>query len=120
MPQEVRFNEDLGIIEIHSHGSITEAEILQSREMVMDLKAEKGAECVLVDTRQETTLPSTMVLFEFVVNLPANILVAFLVKKTQASRSDVRFAETVAVNRALPMRTFHSRDDAIEWLSASK
>ncbi len=120
MPGKVLFNAKDNLIEIHSWGEVTNSEMLRSQCEVERLYQEKQTTKVLFDTEAVVTLPSPYMLYEFVVSLldtrnPAALRFALLTRV--GLKNDMRFVETVAVNRGILARYFIDRPQAMAWLN---
>jgi len=120
MPGEVLFNAKDNLIEIHSWGNLTNLEMLQSQCEVERLYQESKTTKVLFDTEAVEALPSPYILYEFVVSLldtknPVDLRIALLTRV--ALQNDMRFVETVAVNRGILARYFLDRPQALAWLN---
>jgi len=116
MPDRIRLNEGLGIIEVDSYGSVTKEDIAGSISGVRRILEEKGINRILVDTRGQEAMPGTVSIFELFSRFPLGFKVALLVKKSQPTSADQSFVETVAVNRGIQIQIFHRKTEALEWL----
>jgi hypothetical protein len=122
MPETVSVRSDEGIVEVHSYGEVTEQDLRASLESVAAICRDCGLSRVLVDAREETSLPPTLSLFQFGADLlHTGVLrtARFAVLASEVTRKDQRFLETVTRNRGLEIRIFDSEDDAIAWLTAT-
>ena len=117
MPEDVTINDDLRIIEVYSHGSVSKENILASIASVKQITNETGIKSVLVDTTEEKTFPSAVGIINFVEQLPRYTKFAVLVSSDQVTKDDVEFAETAAYNRGFLLKIFTSKKEAIEWLT---
>jgi len=101
-----------------------------SRENVARYTEEVGRECaargcsrVLIEERLEGPRLGTTDIFRIVVEgsrrAPATLEALAFVDVNAESRS-MDFAETVAVNRGMPVRVFSTVDDAERWLAADR
>lgn len=120
MPGKVRFNAQDNLIEIHAWGEVTNSEMLRSQGEVERLYQESKTTRVLFDTEAVEALPSPFMLYEFVVSLrdtrnPAALRFALLTRI--GLKNDMRFAETVVVNRGILARYFLDRPQALAWLN---
>lgn len=120
MPENVSINQDLGIIEVNSYGKVTGKTLDASLKEVINLEKETGINRILVDTTQQTEMPSVMTLYNFANELPRNIRFAIVVSEGQDTKEDQDFFETVARNRGFSVREFTNRTDAIHWLGTGK
>jgi hypothetical protein len=116
MPDEVRLNEEMGIIEVNSYGVVTKDDILGSIEKIQQIQSESGIDKLLVDTTRQETLPSPIEIFELFSVYPREIKTALLVNTSQTTAKDVEFVETVALNRGKHMKVVHDREQALQWL----
>jgi hypothetical protein len=116
MPERVRINEDLDLIEIQSYCDVSIEDIAESLARVRRICADTGRSRVLVDTTDQTSLPNTTDLFELFSTHPLDFRVAILMEKPTATAGDLAFIETVARNRNVTMKLFRTRDEALAWL----
>jgi len=119
MPGKVRFNTEDNLIEIHAWGEVTNSEMLRSQGEVERLYQENKTTRVLFDTEAVKALPPPYMLYEFVVSLldvrnPAALRFALLTRV--GLKNEMRFVETVAVNRGIRARYFLDRPQALAWL----
>lgn len=117
MPDIVRVNEDLGIVEIESHGVVSKDDIAASFEALKQILAERKIDKLLVDTTKQETMPTTGEIYELFTAFPPELKMALLIDTSQATADDISLVETVTVNRAIAARIFTDRDDAIQWLT---
>ncbi len=120
MPETVSINEDLGIICVRSYGEVTEQDLHTSRELTAKAYQEHGFTNVLVDAREEVSLPQTASLYDFVsgllgADMPRTMKFALVV--SEHTKRDLAFIETVAVNRGLLVSIFDSCSAAVAWLT---
>lgn len=121
MPGKVRFNAQDNLIEIHSWGEVTNSEMLRSQGEVERIYQDKQTTKVLFDTKAVEALPSPYMLYEFVVSLLDNrnpVVLRFALLTRAGLKNDMRFVETVAVNRGLLAKYFLERPQALEWLNS--
>ena len=119
MPETVEVLEDLEIIQITSSGTVTQEDLLKSRQTVSKICQERGFTKILVDTTAVTSLPSTLHLYQHGSSLsnpefPKAFKFAIVV--SEAISKDAYFIETVAKNHHANLRNFESRDQALSWL----
>ncbi len=117
MPDLVSLLEKHQIIEIKSYGDVTINDLKTSLSLVNEIHENTGITKVLVDARDQKSLPSTSNIFEFGVQLPYKLHFALVIDKDQKTGNDVHFLETVAFNRGFTINTFTSRITAIDWLN---
>ena len=117
MPDEVRFNQELNLIEVRSFGVVTKSDIVGSIEKIRQIQEDTGVNRLLVDTTAQETLPNPIEIFEIFSAYPREIRTALLVKRTQTTAKDVEFVETVALNRGKTVRLHDDLEQALEWLA---
>jgi hypothetical protein len=117
MPDKVTVREDLQIIQVDSYGDVTANDLMQSMETVMNIQRERGISKVFVDATKQTSMPSTMPVFEFGSKLAQNAgALRFAVAVLQNTKEKVGFLETVARNRGAQFKIFDSTEAALAWL----
>ena len=102
------------VIRVEVLGAETIQDWETSKTQVLQLSVENDCHRVLVDARKQLNAPNTFELFQFVEAWPTSIRVAKVVG--EKSRADQHFAETVAINRGIPMKDFDDECEAMEWL----
>ena len=118
MPEKVTVSEDLEIIRIESWGDITAVDLKGSLEAVIKIRQERGLTKVLVDATGDTSLPSTLPVFEFGAELAGGVRgMRFAIVANAKVREDLDFMETVVRNRGGQMKMFESTQDALAWLT---
>lgn len=117
MPDVVKLNKKAGIIEVRSSGVVSRQDIEKSIAEVNRIHRETGHHRILVDTTRQTSMPGTVDIFELFSRFPPELRVALLALDDQVTLSDLAFTELVAKNRALQIRVFYSKKDAMKWLS---
>ena len=117
MPDEVRFNQELNLIEVKSFGVVTKNDILDSIEKIQQIQEDTGVNKLLVDTTAQETLPNPIEIFEIFSTYPREIRTALLVQRTQTTARDVEFVETVAQNRGKTVKLHDNLEQALEWLA---
>jgi hypothetical protein len=117
MPDEVRLNGEIGIIEVESHGVVTKEDITSSIRQIQQIQEETGISRLLVDTTRQDILPGPIEIFEIFSVYPREIKTALLVDRSQATARDVEFVETVALNRGKQVRVCYDREEALRWLT---
>ena len=118
MPDRIRLNQELDIIELQSFGDTTGVEIANSIQQILEIRQASGVNRLLVDTTQLESMPSTIDLLEIFSAYPRDLKTALLVDKFQATVDDVEFVETVGVNRGKNMQMHYDREKALRWLNS--
>ena len=116
MPDKVRVNEELGVIEVDSFGNVVKNDIAQSIASVRDILAERNISKILVDARRQEAMPSTQSIFELFSTFPREFKVAILIAESQMTSDDLSFVETVSMNRGISIRGFAQKEQALQWL----
>ena len=116
MPDKIRVNEELGIIEVQSYGMVSKEDIAESITQVRHIFDTKGLNKVLVDTTRQETMPSTVGIYDLFSTFPRKFKLAMLIEESQATKKDISFAETVGSNRAVQVKIFHEKEQALHWL----
>ena len=106
------------VILIVSFDDVGEIDLMESLERVLQIVRDQGLNKVMVDTRRQISLPSTIALYYFAAELSkqARGLKHAIVTAGQLSE-EMRFIDTVGQNRAVNVQLFSSRDEALSWLN---
>jgi hypothetical protein len=114
MPEEVTYEPHNALMRVRAWGVDPIADWIASKKEVVQLSETHGVFYLLVDTRELTTAPSILDIFDFGQDWPGTIKTAILVG--EETSEDVAFVETVAVNRYKQMQIFYDEDEALLWL----
>ena len=117
MPDEIRVDEDRIIIDVHSYGMVSKEDIAESIAKIRQIIDETRINKILVDTTKQEAMPCTIDIFELFSTLPREFKVALLVEQTQATARDIRFVETVCINRNTLTKIFQEEEQAVQWLN---
>ena len=117
MPDTIRVNQALGIIEIESFGKVSKEDIAGSIARVREVFEEQGINRVLVDTTGQESMPGTLSIYDLFSTFPQEVRVALLVGSSQATGQDLSFVETVSRNRRIEVKIFEDRDEALRWVA---
>ena len=117
MPETVTFNTELGIIECHSFGDVLLADIDNSIIEIKQMQEKNNVNKVLVDVREQASMPEKSGTFQIATSIPRSLRVAMLLIEDQPTEADMRFVEKTALSGGASIRIFFSKDDAIEWLN---
>ena len=118
MPEQLKINEELGIIEVYSFGEITVEEAEQSVKKSLRIFKERNIDKVLVDATSLTKLPGTVGIFQFFSNSPPELSQALVISRDSFSEDLFSFGENVAVNRGKNVKLFFDREEALIWLKS--
>ncbi len=117
MPWKITIRKDLRIIQIESSGEVNVEDLNKSLEDVVKIRRERGFTRVFIDATKVTSVPSTLPIFKFASEVAATIQdVKFAIAKSPNLERDIKFIETVAVNRGAQVSVFDSEDAALAWL----
>jgi hypothetical protein len=117
MPEAVELLHDGQIIHVRSYGEVTIDELRASLADVKRIREERGVNRLLVDASEETSLPSTMPVYDFGVDLSETLRgMTIALVKSPATTSALHFLESVVLNRGVALRTFESVEPALAWL----
>ena len=118
MPYEVDFVENGNYVSGTLEGEITEAELKAARVEMNALLTDRNCERLLVDTTATSRMLSFLTDFEFTADhrseLPPRTWHAVVIRPDQ--KEHMQFVENVAQNRAVNLRLFTDRNEAIGWL----
>ena len=120
MPEEIKVDEERGIIEIRSFGKVSRQDIENSISTVTRINRERGINRILVDTTRQQSVPHTTNIYQLLSDFPHDLRVALLADEAQPTFNDIGFLETVSKNRAIHISAFTSRDEALKWLETYK
>ena len=118
MPEQIKVNKELGIIEVDSYDKVSYEDSMASLATLQTLMTETGIRKILSDTRRQNFHPDMFKVYEFGKRLPNNARIAVIVSQAQPTAEAVSFLDDVASNRGVHIRLFSSRNEAIEWLRA--
>lgn len=116
MGYTIKVNKELQIIEIDSSGHVSLEDLDNQLRDIIKLSKEEGILKVFVDTDKVEKIPATFSLFGFMSSLPRNISYAMYSKIDHRNTQELKFAETVSVNRGIRVSHFTDRQEAIAWL----
>jgi hypothetical protein len=116
MPEKVKLNEELGIVEVQSFGTVAFDEMAESIKNIKKIHEEMGVGKVLVDASDMTAAPSTGDMFNLASMFPQDLRLAIVISKDNALHENLDFGKTVALNRGVLISLFNSREEALKWL----
>ena len=117
MPETVRIDRELGLIEVVAVGHVSGEDIAGSLQKIAELGAETGLRNVLVDVTRQIGEPDLAEMFELMRRLPAQSRFALFSASGKGLMMTHRFGEMVASNRGLALELFESRSSAVAWLT---
>ena len=116
MPEHVKVNNELEIIEIQSEGDISEADLYTALNKVMSLYKSTGISLLLCDTRTQQSLPAIGAYKRFIEQIPRSITIAVLLSATGRTSNLQHFGEVVASQTTTFYKTFYEQSKALQWL----
>jgi hypothetical protein len=121
MPEDISILEKEEIIYINSKGNIKLDDLFHSYKSVMQINSDKNLDKVLVDAREQTSLPSLIALYVFGEKLSQHFQhVKHAIVVSPKSPKDLGFIETVSKNRGVNIKIFNSIDLTLAWLNNYK
>jgi hypothetical protein len=116
MAYELKVNEETGIIELRSSGSVTREDVIESMKIVNRLSEETGIRLLFVDSRKVDAMPNTTDIFELTSKFPRFLKMAVLISPESKLMEAFKFGETVGFNRGIMVQVFISESEVIQWL----
>ncbi|MGD9420030.1 MAG: STAS/SEC14 domain-containing protein [Verrucomicrobiota bacterium JB025] len=118
MPETLKVNNELGIIELRAFGVLKKEEMLQTLEELKRLSAEHGILRLLADVSAVEHGPSVDETFEIFSSYPEGMKHAIVSEVPLPPKvvRDVRFIENLSIRRKRAIGVFDSREDAVRWL----
>ena len=120
MPDEISINERGNIIEVISSGVLTRQDMKGTKPRFQKILAEKPINRIFIDTTRLKSVPSIVEIYEIITSLPVGFKIAILIAPSSPIIREVTFAETVGRNRGTTIKVCLDRDEAWQWLGASK
>ena len=117
MPETVRVSNELGIIEVRSFDDVSLADVDNSLMEIEGIRKETGVDKVLVDAREQISMPGMADVFQIASSLPNSLRIAFLLSEGQSTEEDIRFVATLAANGGVAVQAFSFKDEALQWLN---
>jgi len=113
------------IIRVRLSGPQTLADYRKQTEEVLRLAQSKNVNLILVDDQRAQNMASTLELFAMPamyeeLGAPRSARVAIVMPHNSPSAADIRFYETVCVNRGFNVKIFSTEPTALEWLLGKK
>ena len=118
MPEDIKVCVETGVIYIKSQGNIKEADLRQSLDTMLAISQEKAYCRVLVDAREQISLPPLFFLHVFAGQLAQrfpHFKHALVV--SHESTKNLYFIDTILNNRGVNIKTFNSMELALSWLT---
>jgi len=116
MPENVRVDEERGIIVVHSFGEVRFEDVASTARELERIFHKRGLNRTLVDAREQESLPSTTKIYQLASGMLRGMRIALLVGDGFPTEAGMRFAETVARNTGLEWKLFTIETEAVDWL----
>ena len=116
MPDIIKVNKGKGIIEVRSHGELTQRDMESSIAKVLKILKKDSINKVLIYTTELQSMPRVIEIYEIMSLLPQNIKVALFIDKDNPMADDIIFGETVALHSGAQIKVFSQVNDAVKWL----
>jgi len=113
---DVQHLSDEKVIEVRHWGDVSADDARAARQATEGLIEATGIQDVLVDLREVERFLDTVEIYEFAADFRNNMRIAMLHGCGQPIAEDLKFLETVAVNRGNDLSMHASREDALTWL----
>ena len=118
MPETVKINEALNIIEVDSFSEVTTADLHNSLKQVIKLYEEHNICWVLCDTTAQESMPSLREYKVFIEQIPSFLSIAIVVSPSSETRDLQHTGEAFSLKSRTPYKLFYERSKAIKWLSS--
>lgn len=123
MPWTLSYHEEYAVVETVYTDPLPPEELRDVIRANLVLAKEKGAVRFLGDCTRlshESSALSIYALGDFIATLevPPGLMEAIILPVAPAAERDLRFYETVALNRGLQVRVFDDRASALLWLTS--
>jgi hypothetical protein len=121
MPYEIRFLEEKGIISIENSGELTYDELIEQTKRAINLGLENNSHLFLTDFSNVAVHASTMEVFQFPeiyeqLGMAKMSKIAVLVSGMELNTEELKFYETICLNRGWQVKIYLEKEPAIEWL----
>ncbi len=125
MPYEIRFLEESGIIAIENKGEITQHELLKQTQEAIQMGREKKSDLFLTIFSHVKVQAGTFDVARFPdmyeqLGMKRTSRIAVVVSEVESKAEDLRFYETICLNRGWHIKIFLEKDPALEWLVEGK
>lgn len=121
MPYTIDYLKDERIVLITNLGEFTHDDFLKQAQETYEVGLLNHCSLFLVDCTSMIARASTLKIFSTPdmyekMNAPRTNKVALIAPTDQDTKTDLKFYETVCVNRGWPIKMFADRDSAVRWL----
>jgi hypothetical protein len=121
MTWNVKYIQDLNLVECTAVGFLTADEISEATARTIALAIEKGTNLILVDDSKVEKTVDTFDIYKMPqlfdeLNLDLSTKIAVILPVFSKPKEDVQFYETVCRNSGWNLAVFQQRQEAINWL----
>ena len=119
MPQTVSLLKEHNIIEVKFWGRVTEAMLVESRDKIERLHQEYGCNKVLVDARQQSSLPGERFVFMFgkTIDFTFSREMKWGILISNDTNEKILLLKKTIEDTGVPIKSFHTTEDCIAWLN---
>ena len=124
MPYTITHLEEKNILEAIYRGRVKPTEVMAAIAKILLLAKKHNAHLFLIDCLE--LKDDKALVFEnyklgvdvskIIQKIPEQVKDAIILPRSAQAADNIRFFETVAINRGLNVRLFKNREDALEWL----
>lgn len=123
MPYEVKFDDNMGIVESTVTGALSSDEIRSCTDEIIDLSARHGVGEFLIDALALTSVASVVDLYDIPSRyqeggLSRTCRFALVLPELRSAHQISSFYDNVCNNRGWSVQPFETRHQAIAWLAA--
>lgn len=121
MPYTIKFLEDKKIVIIENIGTISSEEFEKQSIEALELGKNKNTSWFLADSTQIAGKITTLELLDFPnmyerIGAPKTTKLAVVIPEDSIVQENIKFLETVCLNRGWQVKIFETKDLAVEWL----
>jgi hypothetical protein len=121
MPIKITIQEDPNVIHASFRGKVDELDLWYTLQSILGLQSSHGVSTVIVDVSEELSLPRTLSLYDFGIDLAREgRSLTIAVADKRKARNDLQFLVTVAQNRGARIQVFDTTSKALHWLNRSR
>ncbi len=125
MPYKINYIEKSGIVIIENKGELTYDELVNQSKEAIILAKDKNSQLFLSDFSNVKVQANTFKLLKFPeiyeqYGMNRNSKIAVVVTNVELKTDELRFYETICINRGWQIKIFLKREHAFEWLEGEK
>lgn len=121
MPYEISYREKSGVVVIVNEGELTYDELVRQSQEAINLARDKKSELFLSDFSNVKVRTNNIELFRLLdiyaeFGMSQTSRIAAVVTNMELKAEQLRFFETICLNRGWQVKIFLKRELALEWL----